>query len=67
MKTYKRTRLTLPAIALLGIACAFGLGGKLFAAEGLASSSECIKCHTDLKKMDSYGAASAGGAAAIAG
>jgi hypothetical protein len=67
MKTHRRTRLTLAAITFLGIACAFGLGGKLFAAEGPASSSECIKCHTDLKKMDSYGAASAGGAAAIAG
>ena len=67
MRNHSRTRLTLAAITLLGIACAFGLQGNAFGAEGLASSSECIKCHTDLKKMDSYGAASAGGAAAIAG
>jgi hypothetical protein len=59
--------LTLAAITFLGVACAFGLGGKLSAAEGPASSSECVKCHTDLNKMDSYGAASVGGAAAIAG
>jgi hypothetical protein len=67
MRTHGRTGLTLAVVTFLGIACAFGLGGTLFAAEGPQSSSECIKCHTDLKKMDSYGAASAGGAAAVAG
>ncbi|MEJ2697078.1 MAG: hypothetical protein P8013_10565 [Candidatus Sulfobium sp.] len=66
MRTKRRTRFTLAVISFLGIACAFGLGGTLFAAEAPASS-ECIKCHTDLKKMDRYGAASAGGGAAIAG
>jgi hypothetical protein len=65
MRTNKRSRLTLAVI--IGIACAFGVVGNLFAAEGPSSSSACIKCHTDLEKMDSYGAASAGGAAAIAG
>jgi hypothetical protein len=67
MRTYRRARLTLAAITFLGIACAFGPGDKLSAEEGSASSSECIKCHSDLGRMDSYGAASAGGAAAIAG
>jgi hypothetical protein len=67
MKIHRTTRLTLAIVTFLGIACAFALGDTLFAAEGPASSSQCIKCHTDLKKMDSYGAASAGGAAAIAG
>jgi hypothetical protein len=65
MKTQRRSRLTLAVI--IGIACAFGLIGNLFAAGEPSSSSACIKCHTDLEKMDSYGAASAGGAAAIAG
>jgi len=67
MRTHRRTRFTLAAITLLGVAFTFGLGGTVSAAESQASSSECIKCHTDLKKMDSFGAASAGGAAAIAG
>jgi hypothetical protein len=67
MRTKRRTGLTIAAITFLGIACAFSPGGMLSAAEAPASSGECIKCHTDLKKMDSYGAASAGGAAAIAG
>jgi hypothetical protein len=62
-----RSRLAIAAIVFLTVALAFGLGAKLFAADETASSSECIKCHTDLDKMDSYGAASAGGAAAIAG
>lgn len=67
MRTGRRTSVTLAVITFLGLAFTFGLRGTVFAAEGTASSSECIKCHTDLKKMDSYGAASAGGAAAIAG
>jgi len=67
MRTFGRTRLTLAVVALMGFACAFVLGGTVFAADGSQSSSECIKCHTDLKKMDSFGASSAGGAAAVAG
>ncbi|MEJ2685386.1 MAG: hypothetical protein P8Z71_13450 [Candidatus Sulfobium sp.] len=67
MRTYRRTKFTLAVITFLSVAFTFGLGGTVFAAEGTASSSECIKCHTDLKKMDQYGAASAAGAAAIAG
>ena len=54
-------------VALVGLACTFGSAGALFAEEGVASSSECIRCHTDLDKMDKYGAAKAGGSAAIAG
>lgn len=67
MRTKRRTGFTLAVIGCLGVALAFGLSGTLFAAQETASSSECIKCHTDLKKMDRYGAASAGGGAAIAG
>ncbi len=63
----KKSKMTLVSIALPGIAFALALGGTPFAAGEVASGSECIKCHTDLDKMDSYGAASAGGAAAIAG
>ena len=54
-------------VALVGLACTFGSAGALFAEEGVASSSECIRCHTDLDKMDKYGAAKASGGAAIAG
>jgi hypothetical protein len=52
--------------ALLGLACTFGVAGML-SAEDEASSSECINCHTDLERMDEYGAVAAGGGAAIAG
>ena len=61
----KSKRITITA-ALLGLACTFGLAGTL-AAEEEASSSACINCHTDLDRMDEYGAAKAGGGAAIAG
>jgi len=54
-------------VALVGLACTFGTTGVLFAQEEIASSSECIRCHTDLEKMDKYGAAKAGGSAGIAG
>ncbi|HFQ79866.1 MAG TPA: hypothetical protein ENK33_00655 [Desulfobacterales bacterium] len=37
------------------------------AAQENNSSSACIKCHTDFKAMDRYGAKAAAGAAAIAG
>ncbi|MFW8601291.1 hypothetical protein ACOHYD_07400 [Desulfobacterota bacterium M19] len=37
------------------------------AAQETNSSSACIKCHTDFKAMDRYGAKAAAGAAAIAG
>jgi len=67
MRIHRRIRLPLTAVTVLVIACAFISGGKLFATEKASSSSECIKCHTDLEKMDSYGAASTGGTAAIAG
>jgi hypothetical protein len=67
METQVRKRLILAAITFLGVAIAFGMGNSLFAEEPADSSSECIKCHTDLEKMDQYGAAEAGKAAAIAG
>jgi hypothetical protein len=65
----KKPRVTLVSIALLGVAFAFVFGPTSLAAdekEG-ASSSSCISCHTDLAKMDSYGAATGGAGAAIAG
>ncbi len=67
MRTHRRTRLAIAAVTFLGMAFAFGPGNTARAAEEAPSSSECIKCHTDLERMDSYGAASASGAAAIAG
>jgi|GEM_PF-2155687 len=67
MTIYGNSRLTVAIVALLGIAFALALGGTVFAAEEPQSSSECVKCHTDLKKMDSFGAGSAGGAAEVAG
>jgi len=54
-------------VALVGLACSFGSAGVLFAQEEVTSSSECIRCHTDLDKMDKYGAAKAEGSAGIAG
>jgi len=65
-KMDKKRRRALISMSVLGFACAFGVGGSLFA-EDMTSSSECINCHTDLEEMDRYGAAAAGGAAAIAG
>ncbi|MCB2181762.1 MAG: hypothetical protein KQH63_07045 [Desulfobulbaceae bacterium] len=61
-----KKKFTLAAITLLGVAVTFG-AGMSFAGEDAGSSSSCIKCHTDLEEMDSYGAASASGGAAIAG
>lgn len=61
----KRKRFMITA-AFLGLACTFGLA-KTLSAEDTASSSECINCHTDLDRMDEYGAAAAGGEAGIAG
>ena len=52
--------------ALLGLASTFGAAGML-AAEDESSSSQCINCHTDLDRMDEYGAASSGESAGIAG
>jgi hypothetical protein len=63
----KKSKMTLVSIALLGITFAFALGGVPFAADKGASGNACIKCHTDLNRMDSYGAAGAGAGAAIAG
>jgi len=54
-------------VALVGLACTFSAAGTIYAQEGISSSSECIRCHTDLDKMDEYGAAKAAGAAGIAG
>lgn len=55
----KRKRFMITA-ALLALTCSFGLAGTL-SAEAESSSSACIKCHTDLNKMDQYGAEQAGG------
>lgn len=66
MRKRKTTKSTLVIFAVAGIAFVLGFAGVIFAQAG-SSSSECIKCHTDLQKMDTYGAASAGAAAAIAG
>jgi hypothetical protein len=63
----KKAKGILVASTVLGIAFVLALTGRPYAADEGTSSSECIKCHTDLKKMDTYGAASSGGAAAIAG
>ncbi len=52
--------------ALLGLAILFGFGATLAAAE-TETSSACINCHTDLDRMDKYGAAAASGGASIAG
>lgn len=60
----KHTQGIVLATTCLGLA--FAAVGSL-AAEELDSSSACIECHTDLEEMDSYGAASASGGAAIAG
>lgn len=62
----KKTQGLLIATTCLGLAFAFGPVGDLSAQEA-DSSSSCINCHTDLEEMDSYGAASANGGAAIAG
>ena len=61
----RRKRLVIPAV-LVGVACSFGTAA-LLSAEDESSSSECINCHTDLDRMDEYGASASGGGAAIAG
>jgi Zn ribbon nucleic-acid-binding protein len=61
----KRKRLMITA-ALLAAACTLGIARTLWA-ESEVSSQECINCHTDLDRMDEYGAAASGGSAAIAG
>jgi hypothetical protein len=61
----KGKRLMITA-ALLGVACTLGLARTLLA-ETEISSQECINCHTDLDRMDEYGAAASGGSAGIAG
>ncbi len=62
----KKTQGILIATTFLGLGLVFGPVGNL-AAQEADSSSACIDCHTDLEEMDSYGAASASGGAAIAG
>ncbi len=64
--TIGKKKLTLTSAALLGLACTFGVAGTVHAQEA-DPSSECIKCHTDLEKMDAFGAAAANSAAGIAG
>ncbi len=61
----KGKRLMITA-ALLGVAFTVGVAGQLYA-QAEPSSQECINCHTDLDRMDEYGAAAAGGSASIAG
>ncbi len=61
-----KKRLKMMTATLLGFACTIGVGGVL-SADDMASSTECINCHTNLEEMDRYGAAAAGGAAGIAG
>ena len=61
-----KKKLTLAAITLFGVAVTFGAGICVGEQEN-GSSSSCIKCHSDLEEMDSFGAASASGGAAIAG
>ncbi|BCO10573.1 hypothetical protein GF1_29490 [Desulfolithobacter dissulfuricans] len=62
----KSTQRTLIAATCLGLVFVLGRVTTLSAQEA-DSSSACINCHTDLEEMDSYGAASASGGAAIAG
>jgi len=63
----RKTQGVLIATTFLGIVLAFGTAGPLDAQETDSDSSACVNCHTDLEEMDSYGAASASGSAAIAG
>ena len=66
MSTKKKTQGILIATTFLGLSFAVGPVGNVAAGEADPSSA-CINCHTDLEEMDSYGAASAKGGAAIAG
>ncbi len=61
-----KTQGVLIATTCLAIVLALGTAGHLAAREA-DSSSACVNCHTDLEEMDSFGAASASGSAAIAG
>jgi len=61
-----KKRLKMMTATLLGFACAISIGGAL-SADDMASSSECINCHTNLEEMDRYGAAAASSSAGIAG
>jgi len=65
--TIGQKRLTLTSAALLGLACTFGVAGTVYAQADAGTSSECIRCHTDLEQMDAFGAAAASSAAGIAG
>jgi len=62
----KKTQGIFIAATCLGLAFAFGPVGAL-AAQDTDPSSSCINCHTDLEEMDSFGAESSSGGAAIAG
>lgn len=62
----KKTQGILITTTFLGLSFAIGSVGNVVAG-GTGPSSSCINCHTDLEEMDSYGAASAKGGAAIAG
>jgi hypothetical protein len=65
-KRMKRKKPMLIA-GLLAVALTAGVAGKLYA-EAALSSEQCIKCHTDLDRMDEFGAAAAeAGGASIAG
>ena len=63
----KKWKLISIFFALTGIFCVFGLRGLSAAETAASGSGACIKCHTNFKLMDSYGATSGGGAAAMAG
>lgn len=62
-----KKRLTVASATMLGLACTFGVAGTLAAEEEANPSSACIRCHTDLGKMDEFGAAAASASAGIAG
>jgi len=59
----KTTQKMLFASALLGLSITIGTGSALAG----ANDSSCVSCHTDLEKMDHFGAADAAGGGAIAG
>jgi hypothetical protein len=51
---------------IIGLVCVFNQPLTVRAAD-TGSSSACIKCHTDFKALDDYGAKATEGGAAIAG
>ena len=65
--TIGKKKFTLPSVALLGLVCTFGFAEMVSAEEAVSSSGECTKCHTNLDKMDAFGAAAASSSAGIAG